>query len=64
MAPWADVWETWRSLFVFSSIIFWVFLLQGIIQGQIIDAFAEMRSMEEAAHADLEQRCFISSIER
>lgn len=64
LAPWADMWQAWRSFFVFVSIIFWVFLLQGIIQGQIIDAFAEMRARDDAAHQDLEQRCFISSIER
>lgn len=29
---WADAWEQFRSLYVFVSLIFWVFLLQGIIQ--------------------------------
>lgn len=41
---WEDSWEGYRTTFVFISLIFWVFLLQSIIQGQIIDAFAEMRS--------------------
>ena len=64
VAPWSDLWEAWRTFFVFVSIIFWVFLLQGIIQGQIIDAFAEMRAIDDAAHQDLEQRCFVSSLDR
>eukprot|EP00961_Rhodomonas_salina_P171635 2314381-Rhodomonas_salina.2 len=41
---WADSWRQFRSFYVFISLIFWVFLLQGIIQGQIIDAFAELRN--------------------
>eukprot|EP00293_Proteomonas_sulcata_P009664 CAMPEP_0184298334 /NCGR_PEP_ID=MMETSP1049-20130417/9164_1 /TAXON_ID=77928 /ORGANISM="Proteomonas sulcata, Strain CCMP704" /LENGTH=238 /DNA_ID=CAMNT_0026608437 /DNA_START=68 /DNA_END=784 /DNA_ORIENTATION=+ len=64
MAPWVDLWDAWRSFFVFSSIIFWVFLLQGIIQGQIIDSFAEMRQSANFALQDLEANCFISSIPR
>lgn len=64
IVPWEDLWKTWRTLFVFVSLIFWVFLLQGIIQGQIIDAFAEMRTESNQAKEDLEQKCFISSLER
>jgi len=62
--PGADSWGIARSLFVFISIIFWVFLVQGIIQGQIIDAFALMRNKRNADAADLEKKCFVSSIER
>ena len=61
---WADSWNSFKSAFVVVSIIFWVFLLQGIIQGQIIDAFAEMRNASNAASEDLEQKCFVSSIDR
>ena len=64
MTPSADLWGSYRSLFVFMSIVFWVFLLQGIIQGQIIDAFATMRNKRNADSADLENKCFVSSIER
>lgn len=62
--PGSDSWGNIRSLFVFISIIFWVFLVQGIIQGQIIDAFALMRNKRDADAADLENKCFVSSIER
>eukprot|EP00293_Proteomonas_sulcata_P007365 CAMPEP_0184307928 /NCGR_PEP_ID=MMETSP1049-20130417/16529_1 /TAXON_ID=77928 /ORGANISM="Proteomonas sulcata, Strain CCMP704" /LENGTH=371 /DNA_ID=CAMNT_0026620517 /DNA_START=72 /DNA_END=1187 /DNA_ORIENTATION=- len=62
--PWKDSWYAWRSTFVFASIIFWVFLLQGIIQGQIIDAFAEKRNQDNELRQDLEQKCFVSSIDR
>jgi len=61
---WEDSWQAWRSFFGFVTIIFWVFLLQGIIQGQIIDTFAAMRNASEAAREDLEQKCFVSSIDR
>lgn len=61
---WEDTWEGWRTTFVFISLIFWVFLLQSIIQGQIIDAFAEMRARRTAALSDLEEKCFVSSIDR
>jgi len=64
LAPQYDGWGQSRSLFAVVAIIFWVFLLQGIIQGQIIDAFAEMRNKRNADTADLETKCFISSIER
>lgn len=64
VAPWQDLWHTWRSLTVFVSLVFWVFLLLGIMQGQIIDAFAEMRDKDKAAKDDLSSNCFISSLDR
>mmetsp|Transcript_16489 Transcript_16489/g.25600 ORF Transcript_16489/g.25600 Transcript_16489/m.25600 type:complete len:401 (+) Transcript_16489:1-1203(+) len=64
MVPWKDGWYSFRTLFVFISLIFWVFLLQGIIQGQIIDAFAAMRSESNAKREDLDRKCFVSSVER
>lgn len=35
LEPGYDMWGSFRSFIVFISIIFWVFLLQGIIQGQV-----------------------------
>lgn len=37
---------------------------QGIIQGQIIDAFAEMRNKMQEDRDDLERKCFVSSVDR
>lgn len=64
VAPWQDLWHTWRYFTVFVSLVFWVFLLLGIMQGQIIDAFAEMRDKYKAAKDDLSSNCFISSLDR
>lgn len=64
VVPWQDLWHTWRYFTVFLSLVFWVFLLLGIMQGQIIDAFAEMRDQAKAAYDDLSNNCFISSIDR
>lgn len=64
MVVWKDSWNSWRSFFLFCSIVFWVFLLQGIIQGQIIDAFAEKRNHDFYLKEDLEKKCFVSSIDR
>ena len=47
-----------------TFLIWWAFLLQPIIQGQIIDAFSQLRSKENTAISDLGQRCFISGISR
>lgn len=38
--------------------------MQGIIQGQIIDAFAEKRNHDFYLKEDLEKKCFVSSIDR
>mmetsp|Transcript_36720 Transcript_36720/g.57378 ORF Transcript_36720/g.57378 Transcript_36720/m.57378 type:complete len:838 (-) Transcript_36720:1502-4015(-) len=61
---WADSWKAWQNTFVLAGIVFWVFLLQGIIQGQIIDAFAENRARVEKAKEDLNNKCFVTSIDR
>lgn len=59
-----DLWHSWKSFVLFVSIVFWVLLLKGIIQGQIIDAFAEKRNNDNALREDLETKCFVSSIDR
>ncbi len=28
LVPWADSWQSWRTAFLFVTILFWVFLLQ------------------------------------
>mmetsp|Transcript_32457 Transcript_32457/g.76459 ORF Transcript_32457/g.76459 Transcript_32457/m.76459 type:complete len:428 (+) Transcript_32457:2-1285(+) len=61
---WVDLWHSWKSFVLFVSIVFWVLLLKGIIQGQIIDAFAEKRNNDNALREDLETKCFVSSIDR
>ena len=44
--------------------LMWDYILSGIIQGQIIDAFAEMRAAEDAKILDEHERCMICSLSR
>ena len=39
-------------------------LLQPIMQGQIVDAFAELRGKHKAAEHELENKCFITGLEK
>lgn len=64
VALFADYWLSWRTTFVAAAIIFWVFLLQGILQGQIIDAFAQMRNELAEKKNDLESKCIVTSLHR
>jgi hypothetical protein len=53
-----------RTVFVWVYFVLWVVLLQGVIQGQIVDAFASIRDEEDADKEDLLQKCFVCSKER
>jgi hypothetical protein len=61
---WEDSWEGWKTWYIMVFLLWWTFLLQPIIQGQIIDAFSRLRTEETSARADLDQRCFISGVNR
>jgi len=53
-----------QVVFVLLYYLIWDYILAGIIQGQIIDAFAEMRSDEDAKLADQNKRCMVCSLSR
>jgi len=53
-----------RTLYVFLFFVVWIILLQGIITGQIVDAFVTLRDDANEKADDLVQRCFICSQER
>jgi hypothetical protein len=42
---WADSWYALRTLYVLVFLLFWAFLLQPVITGQIIDAFIKLRKV-------------------
>merc|ERR1711998_323506 len=49
---------------VFLFFVVWIILLQGIITGQIVDAFVTLRDDANEKADDLVERCFICSQER
>jgi len=49
---------------VVSYFIIWNFIIAGIIQGQIVDAFSQLREEEEERQTDSELRCLVCSMER
>jgi len=51
-------------VFVITFFIIWEFLLAGIIQGQIVDAFAGIRAQETARAQDLQAYCLVCSLDR
>jgi len=61
---WADVWEAWKTLYIVVFLVWWWFLLQPIIQGQIITAFSQLLERQRSARTDMNTRCFISGISR
>eukprot|EP00960_Hanusia_phi_P076575 768580-Hanusia_phi.AAC.9 len=63
LVVYADLWDVGRSLFILSSIIFWSFLLQPVVTGQIIDAFRKIRKVRRSTESYLKSRCFISGSE-
>jgi len=50
-----------RTLWVFVFFVIWVIVLQGIIMGQIVDAFTSLRDDKESDLEDLEENCFVCS---
>ncbi|CAI5497159.1 unnamed protein product [Closterium sp. Naga37s-1] len=59
-----DVWRQLRTVFIVSFLIVWVFLLQNIFTGQIVDAFTSIRDEKAAKEKDLDDKCFVCSIDR
>eukprot|EP00899_Mesostigma_viride_P005270 jgi/Mesvir1/14744/Mv05388-RA.1 len=53
-----------RTLYSLGYFIIWVFLLQNIITGQIVDAFVSIRDEKARLQQDLNDKCFICSLER
>ena len=52
----------WWVLTVFF--IFWLFIMRGIVQGQIVDAFDALRRESDNRAADLAQFCLVCSADR
>jgi len=52
----------WWYVIFFLAI--WDFVIAGIIQGQIVDAFAEIRQAAADLKADKEDKCLVCSLER
>jgi len=64
LVVWEDLWYQWRTIYVLVGLVFWNMLLQPVMQGQIFDAFAEIRSKATAATLELESKCFVTGLER
>ena len=45
-------------------LIVYNFLLQPIMAGQIVDAFAQLRAENQTAKKELEHKCFITGLEK
>jgi len=64
MVVWEDMWHESRTLYLLVGLVFWNMVLQPVMQGQIIDAFAEIRARHSAAQAHLASKCVITGLER
>eukprot|EP00899_Mesostigma_viride_P025848 jgi/Mesvir1/6448/Mv19527-RA.2 len=53
-----------QTFFLLTFYIIWMFLLSNVITGQIVDAFGYIRLRKATMAKDLNERCFICSIER
>jgi hypothetical protein len=62
--PWEDLYYQAEVLMVLAFYLLWEYILAGIIQGQIIDAFAEMRIAADEKLADANERCMVCSLSR
>ncbi len=40
---WQDSWYAWRTIYLLVTLVFWGFLLQPVMNAQIIEAFATLR---------------------
>jgi hypothetical protein len=63
-ALWDDTKYTAQVIFVLLFSLLWNFILAGIIQGQIIVAFAEIRAEADAKEADEKENCMVCSLSR
>jgi len=51
-------------LFVITFFLIWEFIVSGIVQGQIVDAFSEMRAKDDMKKEDEANFCLICSLDR
>jgi hypothetical protein len=56
--------KQFQWLFTISFLILWGFILEGIVQGYIVDAFSAIRGEEDTRLADSRENCFICSLSR
>ena len=63
-ALWDDSSYQFQVWLVLGFYLLWEYILAGIIQGQIIDAFAEMRIAADEKIADANERCMVCSLSR
>lgn len=50
--------------FTLLFVLIWEFIISGIVQGQIVDAFAEIRQKEADLEEDTEDKCLVCSMDR
>jgi len=50
--------------YVMLFLFLWDFIISGIIQGQIVDAFAEIRQRAADLEEDIENNCLVCSLDR
>jgi len=53
-----------QVIFILIFFMLWEFILAGIIQGQIIDAFAEIRLNDDEKGRDARENCMVCSMSR
>lgn len=53
-----------RWFYVLSFYLIWSFIIEGIVQGIIVDAFAEIRARDDAQKADTREHCLVCSVDR
>jgi hypothetical protein len=63
-AIWEDISYQFQVFLVLFFYLLWEYILAGIIQGQIIDAYAEMRIEADKKSADANERCMVCSLSR
>jgi len=64
MVLWQETWLQYRTAFIVMTLIFYNMLLQPIMQGQIVDAFAELRARYKDAKYELENKCFVTGLDK
>lgn len=64
MVIWEDAWYQGRSLYIVCGLFLFNMMLQPLMQGQIIDAFAEIRDKNSAKEEYHNSKCLITGLER
>jgi len=63
-AMWQEMWYQHRTLYLVVTLVIYNMLLQPIMQGQIVDAFAELRTNYNTAKKFLESKCCITDLDK